>query len=250
MKDLRQDLMTCLKKLRLPAIAQNYEEEALRAQEESLSYEEYLFHLLQREAEARENNRTQRYLRESRLPLEKNLETFDLTVLPHKVREQMSQLLKGHFLAHHENILTFGNPGSGKTHLMCALAQNLIHQGHRVYFASGSLFVQDLLAAKEKLRLARYLKTLSKFDAIILDDIGYVQQTQDEMEVLFTFLSQRYEKGSVIITSNLPFSKWEQIFKNPMMTAAAIDRLVHHSMILELNLPSYRMAQAKKNTKL
>lgn len=246
MTDLSMELMQCLKKLRMPCIAQNYQEAALRAQEESLSYEEYLYHLLQLEAQSRENNRIQRYLKESRLPLEKNLDGFEQSVLPHKVREQFKQLLKGHFLAHQENVLAFGNPGSGKTHLVCALAQELIKSGYRIYFASGSLFVQELLASKEKLKLASHIKRLAKFDAVILDDIGYVQQSQAEMEVLFTFLSERYEKGSVIITSNLPFSQWEKIFKNPVMTEAAIDRLIHHSVIVELNLPSYRMAQAQK----
>lgn len=128
---------------------------------------------------------------------------------------------------------------------MCAIAQELIKEGWRIYFASGSLFVQELLLAKQDLRLTRKLKSLSKFDAVIVDDIGYVQQNQEEMDVLFTFFSERYERSSVMITSNLPFSQWEKIFKNPMMTAAAIDRLVHHSVILELNLPSYRMATAQ-----
>ncbi len=121
--------------------------------------------------------------------------------------------------------------------------------GRRVYCATCSLLVQDLLRAKQELKLARIIKRLSKYDAIIIDDMGYVQQDREEMEVLFTLLAQRYEKGSVMITSNLPFSKWENIFKDPMTTAAAIDRLVHHSVILELNVPSYRVAQAKKRKK-
>ena len=104
--------------------------------------------------------------------------------------------------------------------------------------------MQDLLTAKQELRLARFIKTLSKFDALLLDDIGYVQQNREEMEVLFTLLAERYETGSVMITSNLAFSKWERIFKDPMTTAAVIDRLVHHSVILELNLTSYRMESA------
>ena len=149
-------------------------------------------------------------------------------------------------LARQENVLVFGNPGSGKTHLVCALGQELVRNGHRVYFANCNLLVQELLRAKQELKLTRWLKKLSKCEAVILDDIGYVQQSREEMEVLFTLLAERYERGSVMITSNLPFSKWEAIFKDPMTTAAAIDRLVHHSVILELNLPSYRLEQAKK----
>ena len=109
-----------------------------------------------------------------------------------------------------------------------------------------TLLVQELLVAKRDLKLSRVLKRLSKYEVLLIDDIGYVQQSREEMEVLFTLLAERYERGSVMLTSNLPFSKWEAIFKDPMTTAAAIDRLVHHSVILELNIPSYRMEQAKR----
>ena len=139
-------------------------------------------------------------------------------------------------------------PGSGKTHLLCAIALELIHQGRRILFTNCGLLVQELLLAKTELRLAKVLKRLSRFEAILIDDIGYVQQNREEMEVLFTLLADRYEPGSVMLTSNLPFSKWEQIFKDPMTTAAAIDRLVHHSVILELNVKSYRIQQAKKRS--
>ncbi len=129
---------------------------------------------------------------------------------------------------------------------MSAIAQELVRSGRKVYFSTCSLLVQDLLLAKRDLKLSRLLKRLSRFEALIIDDIGYVQQSREEMEVLFTLLAERYERGSVLLTSNLPFSKWEQIFKDPMTTAAAIDRLVHHSVILELNIPSYRLEAAKR----
>jgi len=140
----------------------------------------------------------------------------------------------------------FGNPGSGKTHLVCAVSQELIRERRRIYFTSCSLLVQELLIAKRDLTLSRLIKKFSKYDAVVIDDIGYVEQSREEMEVLFTLLAERYERGSVMITSNLAFSKWERIFKDPMTTAAAIDRLVHHSVIVELNLSSYRMETAKK----
>jgi DNA replication protein DnaC len=162
------------------------------------------------------------------------------------VDTQLTQLLKGTFLDHKENVLAFGNPGSGKTHLLCALAQELVHQGRQVRFTPCNLLVQELLIAKRDLTLARVLKRYAKYEALIIDDIGYVQQSREEMEVLFTLLADRYERGSIMLTSNLPFSKWEQIFKDPMTTAAAIDRLVHHSVILELNMPSYRLEQSQK----
>ena len=189
--------------------------------------------------------RIDRRLKDSRLPLEKNLKTFEMSRLPKKVNQQVKTLMAGDFISHNENVLIFGNPGSGKTHLICALAQELIKQDKQIYFSSCAILLQELLLAKKDLRLPRLLKKLSKYDAIIIDDIGYVQQEKEEMEVLFTLLAERYEQGSVMITSNLPFSKWENIFKDPMMTAAAVDRIVHHSVILELNIDSYRMNAAK-----
>ena len=148
------------------------------------------------------------------------------------------------FVDRRENVLSFGNPGSGKTHLLSAIGHELVQQGRPV-LSPCSLLVQELLVAKRDLELPRALKRLSKFEATIIDDISYVQQSREEMEVLFTLLADRYERGSVMLTSNLPFSKWERIFKDPMTTAAAIDRLVHHSIILELNLSSYRLEESK-----
>jgi DNA replication protein DnaC len=244
--NIRNRLIEHLKELRLPAMRDCFEQQAQRAQQETLSYERYLFELAGRECEARRQHRVERFLRESRLPLEKSLDALEIKRLPRKVAQQLRTLLEGSFLDRCENLLAFGNPGSGKTHLVCALGQELIRAGRRVYFTPTALLVQDLLRAKHELKLARLLKRLAKYDALILDDIGYVQHNRDEMEVLFTLLAERYERGSVMLTSNLPFSKWERIFKDPMTTAAAIDRLVHHSIILELNIQSYRVHAAKK----
>jgi DNA replication protein DnaC len=159
----------------------------------------------------------------------------------------MKVLLEGGFLDRKENLLVFGNPGAGKSHLLCALAQELVAKGRKMKYISCAMLVQDLLAAKRDLRLSQEIKKLAKHDGLIIDEMGYAQQSREEIEVLFTLLAERYERGSVLLTSNLPFSKWEGIFKDAMTTAAAIDRLVHHCVILELNIPSYRMEQAKKN---
>lgn len=242
------DLIRCLKELHLPAVRACYEEQADVARRESSTYERYLQELMEQECDVRRQNRVARLLKESKLPLEKSLDAFDRTRLPQKVAAHVNVLLEGSFLNRTENVLAFGNPGSGKSHLLCAIGQELIHQGRRLFFTPCSLLVQDLLIAKRELKLARVLKRLARYDALIIDDLGYVQQSREEMEVLFTLLADRYEHSSVMLTSNLPFSKWEQIFKDPMTTAAAIDRLVHHSVILELNLPSYRI-QAAKNGK-
>lgn len=240
-----------MRELYLTTAAGEYAELAVKARNESYSYEQYLLSVVESEYEARRIRRIRRYLQESRLPLEKTLQSFELKRLPNKVLQQFSGLKFGGFLEHKENVLIFGNPGSGKTHLACALAQELINQSKKIYFSGCALLLQELLLAKRELKLPRLLKKLGSFEAIIIDDIGYVQQNKEEMEVLFTLLAERYERGSVIITSNLPFSKWERIFKDPMMTAAAVDRIIHHSVILELNIPSYRInhAQNKKTQK-
>jgi DNA replication protein DnaC len=126
------------------------------------------------------------------------------------------------------------------------VAQELVRQGRRILFTTTSLLVQELLKAKRDLVLKELLRQLSRWEGLLIDDLGYVQQSREEIAVLFTLLAERYERGSVLVTSNLAFSKWEQIFKDPMTTAAAIDRLVHHSVIVELNVPSYRADAAKK----
>jgi len=240
-------LVACLRELHLPTIRECFEELTPQAEQETLSYERFLLTLVQRECQVRRQHRLERCLRESRLPAEKNLAGFDLKRLPAKVTRQVRTLLEGSFVDRRENVLVFGSVGGGKTHLLCALAQELIRQGRQVYFSTCSRLVQDLLAAKRDLKLSRLIQKLGRYEAVLIDDLGYVQQSREEMEVLFTLLAERYERGSVMITSNLPFSKWEAIFKDPMTTAAAIDRLVHHCVILELNVPSYRIEQAKKN---
>ncbi len=235
-----------LKELHLPAFLASYEELARTAQQEGLGYEQYLLGLAQRECQERRHKRVDRLLQESRLPLEKSWPALDLKRLPAKVVQQARSLLEGSFLDRCENVLVFGQPGSGKTHLLSALGQELVRMGRKVLFAKCGLLVQELLVAKRDLKLLRVLKRLAGYEALILDDLGYVQQSREEMEVLFTLLAERYERGSVLLTSNLPFSGWEAIFKDAMTTAAAIDRLVHHAVIVELNIGSYRAEQAKK----
>ena len=235
-----------LKNLHLSTIRGCYRDEADIARQESLSYEQYLGELVVRECEERRRKRINRYLRESRLPLEKTMASFERSRLPARLNGVVNILLDGSFLERCENILAFGNPGSGKTHLLCAIAQELIKQDKRIFFTSCSMLVQEMLVAKRELELPKILKKLSRYDALLIDDIGYVQQSREEMEVLFTLLAHCYERSSLMITSNLPFSQWEKIFKDPMTTAAAIDRLVHHSVILEINVESYRLEKAKK----
>ena len=219
---------------------------AEQARADSASYEQFLLTLVDQERDVRRQRRIERALRASRLPLDKTLETFERTRLPRKTDTLVNALIEVSFLDRCENVLAFGPPGSGKTHLLCAIGLELIYPGRRVLLRRCDVLVQELLAAKRDLVLPRLLKQWGRFDALLIDDLGYVQHSRQEMEVLFNLLAHRYERGSVLITSNLPFSRWEEIFKDPMTTAAAIDRLVHHSVILELNISSYRLEASKK----
>jgi DNA replication protein DnaC len=204
-----------------------------------------LLEILELEAGDRRERRTERLRKASRLPPAKTLDTFDVKRLPAALARQISELAHGAFLEDATNVLAFGLPGTGKTHAACALGHALVQAGHSVLFTQAYRLVQELLRAKRELVLPRALAKLDLFELVIVDDIGYVQHAPDETEVLFTLLAERYERRSLLITSNLVFSQWDQIFKNPMATAAAIDRVVHHSVILEFDVGSYRSESAR-----
>jgi DNA replication protein DnaC len=237
-------LAILLRALKLPTVARHAEEVARLAEREGWTFERFLHHLVELETAERSRRRIERFLKDSELPPDKTLATINPARVPTKVLKTLPSLCDGGFVERGDNLLAFGLPGRGKTHLVSAIGHELIQRGYRVLFTPTYALVQRLLAAKRDLRLERELSILDKFDAVILDDIGYVQQNRDEMEVLFTFLAERYERRSVIITSNLVFSEWDRIFKDPMTTAAAIDRLVHHSVILEMTGTSIRMDHA------
>lgn len=237
-------LTVLLRALKLPTFARLYEEIAQKAEQEGWSFAQYLRHLAMLEVEERRRKRIARNLRASQLPGEKTLATLRQQRLPAAAAKRLPTLCEGEFAERGDNVLIFGLPGRGKTHFACAIGHELIRRGRRVLFVPTYALVQRLLNAKRELLLEKELAYLDRFDAVILDDIGYVQQDRDEMEVLFTFLAQRYERKSVVITSNLVFSEWDRIFKDPMTTAAAIDRLVHHATIVEMVGESVRAEEA------
>jgi DNA replication protein DnaC len=235
-----------LKALHLPAFLEHYAELAQRAAAEGWDHVRYLAELVMLEANERADRRMTRLLKEARLPREKTLATLELQRFAAPLRGQIRQLLRGEFLAGATNVCLIGRPGTGKSHVMAALGRALVEHGHPVLFTSVATLVERLLDAKRNLRLARELKRLDSFECLALDDIGYVQHDRAEMEVLFALLAERYERKSVMITSNLVFSKWDQIFKDPMTTAAAIDRVVHHAVVLEFTGPSVRAEAAEQ----
>jgi DNA replication protein DnaC len=239
------ELRSLLEHLNLGGMAAVFADLALKAAKENLSHEAYVWELATHEEEQRIQRRTARLLRQSGLPLEKTFRTCEVERLSPALQLQIERLKSGAFLDNAINVIAVGKPGVGKSHALAAVASELIVAGHPVWWTSTASLVQRLLAAKRDLRLPQALTKLDKFACIVLDDIGYVQHNRDEMEVLFTFLAERYERKAVLIPTTLVFSEWNRIFKDPMTTLAAIDRVVHHSVILDMmEVQSYRATEA------
>lgn len=238
-----------LKGLRLPGFLSHYSPLAKRAAAEGWEAIGYLAELVALEVAERADRRLKRLLEDAKLPSDKSLTTLQLSRYPVPMRAQIQELCRGEFLSNATNVCLIGKPGTGKSHVMASVARALIEHGAPVLYTSVAALVEKLLEAKRDLRLTRELKRLDHFECLALDDIGYVQQDRAEMEVLFALLAERYERKSVMITSNLVFSQWDQIFKDPMTTAAAIDRVVHHAVVLEFTGPSFRAEEAERRAK-
>ena len=237
-----------LRALRLPTIAREHEKAILRAEAENWGYQRFLEYLFEAEGNDRLQRKIERYLDESNLPKGKTLDSLDQKRLPEKIRRQIPTLLEADFVRRGDNLLCFGLAGRGKTHLAAALALEWIRRHQlQVLFVPAFKLVNQLLAAKRDLKLPQVITRLHRFDAVVIDDIGYVQHSREEMEVLFQFLAERYENKSVVITSNLVFSQWDQIFKDPMTTMAAVDRLVHHATILEFTGDTQRTPRKRQD---
>jgi DNA replication protein DnaC len=239
------ELTSQLLSLKLPTMAESFSDIALKAVRSSLSHEAYLHELVRLECEAREQRRRARLLHESGLPREKTFGSLQLGAFPPLIRQQVERLRSGAFVQQAVNVVVVGKPGAGKSHLLASLGHELVQQGYGVLWRSTAQLMQRLLAAKRDLRLPQELAKLDRYACLILDDIGYVQHDQDEMEILFTLLSERYERKTVMISTNLVFSEWTRIFKSPMTTMAAIDRVVHHCVIVDMMaVESYRAKEA------
>jgi DNA replication protein DnaC len=245
MANRQLEFQTMLQSLRLPTMAQVCAELALKSAKEGLSHEAFLYELARLECERRSQQRIERLLTQSGLPREKTFATFQMDRLPMSVRGQIERVRTGEFVKEAVNVVAVGPPGVGKSHLLAAVAHDLVRQGYAVLWTSTAQLIQRLLAAKRDLRLPQELAKLHHYACLVLDDIGYVQDDQDEMEVLFTLLSDRYEPRSICLSTNLVFSEWERIFKNPLTTVAAIDRIVHHWVLLDMmQVHSFRVQHA------
>jgi len=245
----KQELEHLLKLFNLSTFLDHYLEFARKADREKLDHIEYLFQLAVAEDQERSKRKTARLLKKAKLPHGKLLSDYQFERQPHISRTLIKELVAGTGLDICENLIIFGKPGTGKSHLTLGLAREWCLQGRSVFYTTAAALVQDLLLAKRELSLNAYIKKLDGFQALIIEDLSYIPQTRDETDVLFVLLSERYERRSVVVTSNLAFSAWPQVFKDPMTTAAAIDRLVHHSEILELQGPSFRADQAIEKSK-
>lgn len=234
-----------LTELRLPTVKRLATELCDRSDHEGWPARELLERLLEQEMNEREVRRFERHRAASGLSPDKRLSSFDFSAVPTVSRGRVMALAEGHeWLDRGVNILAFGNPGSGKSHLLGGIGHALIDAGKRVLFTRCSDLVQRLQAARRDLRLPQELAKLDRFDLLVLDDLSYVRRDQAETSVLFELIAERYERKSIAITANTPFSQWGDVFVDPAMTLAAIDRLVHHAMIFEMNVESYRRRDA------
>jgi DNA replication protein DnaC len=231
--------------LRLPAISRLWPEIAARSDKEGWPAARFLSALAEMEIAERARRRIERHLAEARLPPGKTLDSFDFSAVPMISKAHVMALAAGDtWLEKGSNMLLFGPPGSGKTHVSTALGRALIENGYRVLFMRTTEIVQRLQAARQTLQLEAALAKLDKYDLLILDDLSYVTKDQAETSVLFELISTRYERRSLLITANQPFGDWNKMFPDPAMTVAAIDRLVHHATIFEMNVESYRRRTA------
>jgi DNA replication protein DnaC len=226
----------------------HWEEVALEAEQAHWGYPDYLAALANREVANRQQKRIARQIREACLPVGKTLDTFDFKVGQSVNAAQITAVANNNdWVKQGGNLVLFGPAGVGKTHLASAIGYRLLEKGTRVFFIPTTAMVQKLQQARRDYKLPDYLGKLSRFDVLILDDIGYVKKDEAETSVLFELIAQRYENRSLMITSNQPFSEWGQIFPDNIMAVAAIDRLVHHATIINVTDQSYRRLESLKN---
>jgi DNA replication protein DnaC len=240
------ELTQTLKALQLPKMSLAYVEAARVAEKKKSTYEQYLADLAEQELELKSQARIQRLMKEAKLPLLKTQEAFDFSQIMGLSEVEFKRLTQGDFLREAANVVFFGSFGVGKTHLAIALTQKLCEKGFRCYFTSTHVLIEHLLEAQKDLTFTQLFKRLDRFDLLVCDELGYLPQTKDGADLLFQLISQRDERKSILITTNLTYSEWDKVFVNPLNTAAAVDRIIHKCETFNIQGPSWRAEAAKK----
>lgn len=235
-----------LKALKLPTFLREYEKVARQCAVEGVDHIRYLLRLAELEMIERERRTVERRIREAKFPAVKSLDSFDFLALPSLNKPMVLELARCEYVSRRENIIALGNSGTGKSHIALGLGLAACQKGLSVNFVTAAALVHELIEARDEKRLLRYQRQLSTFKLLIIDELGYVPLSQTGAELLFEVFSQRYERGSTIVTSNLPFDEWTSVFGSERLTGALLDRLTHHVHILEMNGDSYRLAQSRK----
>lgn len=238
-----------LKSLRLPTFLREYDKVAKLCAAEGVDHTRYLLRLTELELIDRERRMIERRIRAAKFPTTKSLDSFDFKAIPSLNKMMVMELARCDFINRQENIIAVGNSGTGKSHIAIGLGLAACQKGLSVRFITASALVHELLEAKDEKRLLRFQKQLAKYSLLIIDELGYVPLSASGAELLFEVFSQRYERGSTVVTSNLPFDEWTSIFGSERLTGALLDRLTHHVHILEMNGDSYRLKQSTQPQK-
>lgn len=239
-------LQTQCKRLRLPTFARNYHKLAQEAAEHKQTYQQYLLALLEQELLQREANQERRRLHAAKFPVLRTLDTFDFAMVPSVHKQKILELARGEYIAKRENVLFVGEIGTGKTHLATALGIAACRQGKRVRFYTAAGLIHELTEARDEKRLLRLQAQLLKQDLIVLDEVGFVPFSVQGSQLLFQFCSERYQRGAMLFTTNLEFPRWTEVFGDPQLTGALLDRITHQCHIIECHGDSYRFKQSMK----
>jgi len=240
------ELQANLKMLKLSTMARDLESFVRQARETGIGYDEFLLNLIAAELQVRSESRLNRRIRESKFPLLKPIETFDLTATPELDIRLFRELAEGGFIKERRNVILLGRSGAGKTHMAIALGIEACRNNFRTRFVTCYGLINELIEARQERTLQRLLQKYARYDLLVLDELGYVPFSKEGSELLFQVLAERHEKGSVMITTNLGFADWSQVFGDPVMTAALLDRLTHKAHIINCNWDSYRLKQSLK----